>query len=120
MPLDPDAEEHITANNTRLAENTEYTVTATPGSGWYGVAFGPGGSAIGDTAGAPVSLSLTPTNNAGTIILSVTAGASSTGTEEGQGSIVALTIKSRNAEQPRNKETHMTATERPATRRSHY
>lgn len=102
MPVEPDEAPHIVETNAVVVEDTEYTVTATPGSGWYGVAFGPEGQAIGDTAGTPVSLSLTPTVSGGDIQLAVTAGASATGTEEGQASIVSLQLSRRRQEQPRN------------------
>lgn len=92
MPLDPGAEQRIFDTNAEFSQDTEYTVTAKPGNEWYGVVFGPGGDAVGDTAGAPVSFSLTPTDKAGTILLGVTAGASSTGTEEGQDSVITLAI----------------------------
>ena len=94
MPLDPGAEQVIVESDAEVAEDTEYTVTAKPGSEWYGIVFGPSGQAtIGDTAGAPVSLNLTAIIDGDDIVLAVTGGASATGTEEGQSSMVSLNIK---------------------------
>ena len=93
MPLAPDAEQRIKDTNAHFEGDTEYTVTATPRSGWYGIVSGGiGEEATGDTAGAPVSLSFTPVNSGGTVSLIFSAGASATGTDEGQASIVSLSL----------------------------
>ena len=93
MPLEPGAEQRILDTNAEFSQDTEYTVTAKPGNEWYGVVFGQTGQTIGDTAGAPVSLNLTPTIDGNRIILNATGGASATGTEEGQASMMMLNIE---------------------------
>lgn len=100
MPMEPDAEQRIEDTNARFDGEAEYTVTATPASGWYGIAFGEqAAEAIGDTAGAPVSLSFSSVGGSdGYSRLVFSAGASATGTDEGQASIVFLNLRHRNAE----------------------
>ena len=98
MPLEPDARQDIVETDAEVAEDTEYTVTAKPGSEWYGIVVGPSGRAIGDTAGAPVSLNCTTIIDGHDIVLGVLGGASTTGTEEGQASVVSLNIKHRRTE----------------------
>lgn len=93
MPLEPDADQRILDTDAGLSRDTEYTVTAKPGNEWYGVVVGQTGRTIGDTAGAPVSLNLTPTITGNRIILNANVGASATGTEEGQASMVKLNIE---------------------------
>lgn len=91
MPLEPGTQQRIEDANAIVVEDTEYTVTATPTSEWYGVvSAGRAGEVIGDTAGAPVSFSLAPTVIGDNIRFSVTAGASATGTDEGQFSMVLM------------------------------
>lgn len=99
MPMESGAPQRLEDANAVVVEDTEYTVTATPASEWYGVvSAGIAGEVTGDTAGAPVSFSLTPTVTGGNIRFSVSAGASSDGTEEGQFSMVLMNFEHRRQE----------------------
>lgn len=99
MPLEPGARQHIIEDaNAEIDEDTEYTVTATPGSEWYGEVHGIIAEKVtGDTAGVPVSLTLSPvTESDGNIRLAAGAGAYETGTGGGRASVVLLNISHRN------------------------